>query len=90
MDPFAMCSCALAPVMTPVNSLRDTAARLVALCYQIPRDIRYMLRQLPRRATFRPGELRLLTKSGRNGYSQVVVQSTEANEYEIKKSRHSR
>lgn len=24
--------------------IRDTAARLVALCYQIPRNIRYMLR----------------------------------------------
>ena len=44
-----------------------------------------MLRQLPRRATFRPGELKLLTKSGRNGYSQVVVLCTETNEYEIKK-----
>ena len=65
---------------------RDTAAtRLVALRYQIPRDVRYMLRQLPRRATFRPGELKLLTRSGRNGYSQVVVLCTETNEYEIKK-----
>ena len=65
--------------------IRDTAARLVALCYQIPRDIRYMLKQLPRRATFRAGELKLLTKTGRNGYSQVVVLCTETNEYEIKK-----
>ena len=65
--------------------IRDTAARLVALCYQIPRNIRYMLRQLPRRATFRPGELKLLTRSGRDGYSQVVVLCTETNEYEIKK-----